>query len=317
MAWDAELFEEPHLFLRDIQKLLFEGNLHLPLGSDGQIQSEGIRYKQSRMFAAAVKSMSKLTELSIRYDYVPGTICLLASSPLTKLVLEKCCINQEAADALAHVVQNCTTLKKIEIMNCKKESTNFSPILLAVSECMSIRHFTFMDDGRNFDCREFDSVLRLIKSSRTLRTLYLTDIVCSISQMCQALDALKSNTSLWKFDCLPSGELPLWPESSEIEESSLNKRLLELISCRNTLTSVYISLAIHKNYPILCKDPLVETFKKNNNLLSMRLKDRRFNDGVDAYKSIPEVHSLKDLAAVVFKIGRVLSGESLVCCRLS
>ena len=258
--------------------------------------------------------MENLTELSFSQYYVEIQY-LLASSPLKELVLTKCSVNKEAADALTNVIQNCTTLKTIKIVDCKKESTDFTSILLAISESTSIRHFSFHHDGRHLDCREFDSVIHLIQSSRTLRTLELPDIFCSISHISRALEALRFNTSIRKFDSRLSLRLLPWPEPSETEEALLNTLLLELISNNNTLTDIVLSLAIKKDYPILHKHALHEAFNKNIRLSSMSLVDQRErHDGsVHGRKSIPEVYYLNDLAAIVFKIGRVLSGESLMC----
>ena len=298
------LFEEPDLFLRGIKDFYL-----VSPEFDAEIRTESsIRSTQSRMSSAASGSMTKS---SIRPDYVLETRYLLAFSPPTELVLEKCTIDKEAADALIHVIQSCTTLKTIELRYCAKESTNFVSILLAISVSTSIRKFTFEYDGRNLDCRELDSVIRLIRLSRTLRTLHLNDIFCSMSQICRALDALRSNTSISRFNSLISLKDTLWPEPSKTETATLTALLLQLMSDNITLTVLYISLEIYGSYLNMNIDVLLEAFNKNINLSSMSLVDR--DESVGDSKSIPGVHYLKDLAAVVLKIGRVFSGKSLVC----
>ena len=62
----------------------------------------------------------------------------------------------------------------------------------------------------------------------------------------------------------------------------------------------------------MIEDVLLEAFHQSINLSSMHLGDCR-NESVDIDKSIPEIHFLNDLSASVLKIGRILSGESLVC----
>ena len=309
--WKAALFEEPHLFLHSIKERYSEGYRYSPLESDAQIRSQIEHSKRSPDVSG---SMGKSTKFSIPQGFVLEIRYLLASSPPTELVLERCTIDQEMADVLTQVIQDCTTLNSIKIADCKKDSSDISPILLAISESTSIRNFTFEHDGQNLDFREFDSILRLIRLSRTLRRLELNDIFCSISHICRALDALRSNTSILWFDCLMSLELPPWPETSEMEEETLNTVLVELISHNKTLTKIFLSVAVKKGYPILRQDALLEAFNKNVSLSSMSLKDRRIHDGsVEGYRSFPEARFVNDLAAIVFKIGRVLSGESLVC----
>ena len=315
-ARNAAFFEESHIFFSlNIQKLHLDGYRYLFLGCDAQICSQSVRSKRSRIFSAAFRSMAELRELYFRQDYVPETISVLVSSPLTKLVLERCRINQDAADALAQVIQESVTLKTIKIEICAKESADISPILLAISESTSIRYFYFECDALNLDCREFDSFIHMIQSSRTLRTLKLHDVVGSISQMCRALEALRSNTSIWRFDSFECKQVPPWPEPCEAEEAKLNTLLLELMSYNSTLIDIGLTFGINKSYPILRKQALREAFFKNISLSSLSLvMDQRENDAhVLASKSIPEALLLNDQAVSVFKIGRVLSGESLVC----
>ena len=262
------LFEEPPLFLPGIKKLLLDGYQHLPLESDAQIRSQSEQSDRSRIFSAALGHMTELKEFSFRDDYIPETLSVLASSSLTKLFLEKCRIDQHAVDALTQVIQNCSVLKIAKLLFCTKVSTDvtFTRVFSAVSECTSIRYFTFEYDGRNLDCREFDSVIHLIQASRTLRKLQFRDIFCSISQMCRALDALRSNTSIREFENLISYPklLPIWPKPSKMEEATLNTLLFELISLKNTLTYIDLYFGINKGFSSLDKNALLKAFRKNN-----------------------------------------------------
>ena len=256
--------------------------------------------------------MTRSTEFSQTLDDFLEIRYLLDSSPPTELVLEKCRIDKDAADALTRVSRNCTTLKTIKIVDCKTDSSDISPILSAISKCTSIRHFTFLDDGLNLDCHEFDSVIRVIQLSRTLRTLRLNDIFCSVPEIFPALEALKSSTSIQDFEIDESEQFPTWPEPSETEKATLTTLLLELMSNNIVLTDLLISLAIHGSYLNQSKDVLLKAFHRSINLRTMSLVDR--NDrSVHAQKSFSEIYYLNDLAAIVFKIGRILSGESLVC----
>ena len=315
-AWNIGLFEEPHIFLRGIEELSLESNQYLTLiesqpESDVQIQSQNFR---SKRLSDASESTARSTELCYRQYFVLATRYLLAISPLTELILEKCIINKGAADALTRVIQNCTTLKTIELLYCTKESTNFTPILLAISKGMSIRYFTFNHDGRNLDLCEFDSLIRLIRSSRALRRLDLNDAFCSISHVCRALEALKQNPTISGFHSMSSGQYPPCSEPSEIEAATLNSLLLDLISYKSTLTALFLTFAITKSSSILRENALLEAFYKSTSLSTMFLCEPMMeNRVVHGHKSISQLHSLNDLAANVVKIGRILSGMSLVC----
>ena len=302
------MFEEPRRFLLSVEELYSEGYQHSPLGSPVHIRSESVYSKRS---SAAPASMLRLTGQSSSQDYFLETRYLLASSPLTELILEGCRLDNEAAHALTRIIQNCTTLKTLRIVYCTRESTNFTPILSAVSESTSIRKFSFQYDGRNLDCGEFDSILRLIRSSRTLRILALHDIFCSISHLCRALAELISNTSIWKFDSLLCENLPPWPEAPETEKAALTTLLLQLMSNNFTLTDFQIFLAIQGSYLNLNEDVLLQAFQRSITLSSIFLVDR--DGGVIDDNSIHEVHYLNAQAANVVKIGRLFSGDSLVC----
>ena len=304
------LLEEPKLFLCCIKDVYLEGCRYTPMESDAQIRSQ---IEHSKQLSAASGSIERSTELAIRQDNVVETRYLLAFSPLTQLVLQKCTIDQDGSDALTLVIQRCSTLKTIEMAYCTKKSTNFTPMLLAISESTSIRYLTFDYDGRNLDCREIDSVIHLIQSSRTLQRLQLNDVFCSTSQMCRALKALRTNTSIWEFKGLASLQYPAWLEPSEMEVATLNKLLLELISNTKTLVDVRIRFGFQESYQILSESVFLEAFDNNINLWFMSLEEQMYDYGAVAVKPTPEIHYSNDLAAIVFKIGRVFSGQSLVC----
>ena len=167
--------------------------------------------------------------------------------------------------------------------------------------------------GRKFlGPEELESLVKMIESTGTLRELNLQNVFSSCTDISRVLGALGKNASIMIFkSAIYSLYRPYWPDPTDVERTSLQNALLAMIRNATTLCSVTIYLYVNKEMSISENEAIQEAYQRP--VLSFLYVQNRREKIIEFEHQVLDSILLNYQAANVLKIGRLLSGCSLVC----
>ena len=301
---------EPHLFPPCIEKLHLDEVVE---SHPGPQQSRCEARHCSDIFEKSIQAMSNLKELSLYNELVPKSLVVISLLPLQKLSLNQIVISQSGLLALSNAIKRSANLRslKISLNVIEHDAPDTSLLFSAILSNSRIRNFSFISLARPLKKVELLSLAKLVESSNTLRDLSLAHSI-QPAYISLILNAFSKNRSLIKaylsddqfFTASSSIQQP-----NPIELVLINDSLLKILRENRTLKCLKIALRAFKDDHILDRTLLDETLKNRSNITSFHLggityENTKFTSQGDLF--------LQSQAANVLKIGRLLSGSSLV-----
>ena len=315
---NAFFFEETNEFPK------FSRTLQFRIYPDTTPRDQSVSINRCQVLQETMVSMTELTDFELRQERVSGWISVLSTSSLSKLSLDVIEIDQDGVDALSELIPKCTKLKEFVLNpHSGHDAIYLSPIFEAILGNSSIRVFRFKVKGMLLNESDCEHLVKLINYTQTLKELSLTNIhFQTVASFSKVLVALTKNSSIVTFGLhqFPSRELSVsWTKLSENEKLALNESLVGLIRGNKMVRKLQIQVKATPECSIFDSASVVEAVnsQKPPILDHVRISDsdRIWESGLNITRSVRNYKSeyLNHLFASVFKVGRILSGESLVC----
>ena len=315
-------FAEPSLLPLCIRKLSLTGN---PIWDKNPYeiresinQSRLIEKERSEAFKRSIGSLINLRDFSIRQDLFLESFGVLASFPIERLVFEEISINQKGIQTLSTLIRTSSSLRSISVIVYEESDYHqLSHIFSAVLENTSIRVFSIRSRSPGLQDEEIDSLAQMITQSKTLRHVQLG--LLSTQALIAVLQALSKNTSIQVFASVgkPAPQCATW---LKVVHPDLDAALLEVIHKNTTLRDLAIEIGgydpdvtfahetIRAGYHSQTLDRLIIFGSKS--VHRIKCKERSEIEKADF------AHKLDCQAKCVLKIGRLMSGSSLICGRV-
>ncbi len=260
--------------------------------------------------------MTRLKEFRISTAVVPKGIVGLIEAPLTKFHFEVAMFTQESLNAVTCIIESCVTLVDVFIGfggDPETHPSDKSSVFRSVLENKSIRKFNFMNGLDDLTSIEYDSFLRLIRETKSIRELTVSLFCIKASQFSSFIDAFAENQSIEttysESFALIFDDLQLNKDQVHVAtKREINKAMVHLFTKNTTLKSLnwdifedilpWLDFALYK-VP-LGKNSVIQDFQ----ITDKKLKDSDYTDE-------PILTYLNDQAANLLKFGRILCGAKI------